>query len=317
MIIVTGGAGFIGSNVIKYLNDQGILDILLVDNLSNPNKFQNIMDLEFRGFMDPIELLKNLPSILNQKVTAFIHMGACSSTQEKDLVYLLKNNFEYTKKCFHECQNYKIPFIYASSASVYGNGINGFKEDQSLTSKPMNGYALSKSLFDRYLLGQSAFAVSKYYGLRFFNVYGAREQHKLNMKSPVSNFYEQLKNNGIITLFSGSGRFSDQRIRRDFVHVGDCVQVIMNCINGSATSGIYNVGSGYGSSFTMVATELIEQLGFGDISYVDFPDHLKNGYQSYTKADLTKVLEHGLIFKTTSLRDGISKFLSEITSDYE
>lgn len=307
MILLTGCAGFIGSNVLSYYNLKNE-DVVGIDNLKNGRKIFNINDLRLYDYYDrdDIELALN-----KYNFDAVIHMGACSFTTEWDGQYLMKNNFQYSKRLYEFCKERSTPFVYASSASVYGDGSRGFVEDIA-AELPINAYAYSKNLFDQYLHSISS-TDEKVYGLRFFNVYGPREQHKNGMTSPVYNFWRQFKNSGEIQLFDGYGSFSAKQIARDFVFVSDCVDVIDYMVSSLAPSGVYNVGTGTSRSFFDVAVSVakhFEKTNYLDkIRMVEFPEHLKGGYQPFTQADLCKLRGVGYDRNFISLENGVAEYL--------
>jgi ADP-L-glycero-D-manno-heptose 6-epimerase len=318
MIIVTGGAGFIGSNLINYLNQQSEQDILLVDNLRNGRKIHNISNLKIADYIDKDDFLTNMNDIFkNREVRAVFHLGACSATSEWDGKYLMKNNYEYTKHIFEHCQINKTLFVYASSASVYGLGERGFS-DMSNAYKPINAYAYSKLLFDQYISLNSTKLVSPALGLRFFNVYGQREAHKDTMSSPIHKFYNQLLKSGSCTLFGENDGVKAGEQMRDFVSVDDCVKVcdwILHNIKDSKYSGAYNLGTGSPRSFKSVAEILFDKLKQEIkkpiLKFIPFPDKFKGSYQSYTCADLSKLRKLGYQDDFLTLEAGIAKFLDK------
>ena len=217
MIVVTGGAGFIGSNILKGLNDAGEKNILVVDNLSNAQKHLNLNRLSFNDYIDKDDFLLNIGKFKNLKT--IFHQGACSSTIEQDGKYMMSNNYEYSKILLNYCLEHKIDFLYASSAAVYGNGGNGFTEE-SKAEYPMNVYGFSKFAFDNYVRRVLPKAETQILGLRYFNVYGPQENHKGRMASVAFHLFNQLHDSGKMRLFEGSKEF-----RRDFIHVADAVKI--------------------------------------------------------------------------------------------
>ncbi len=292
MIIVTGGAGFIGSSLVRGLNEKGYEDILIADNLKKSEKHLNLNRLKFRDFMQK----EDLPLFLNKlgKIDAFFHQGACSDTMENDGVYMIKNNYEYSKELFSFCAEKNIKFIYASSASVYGNGENGFSEKPECE-YPLNVYAFSKYLFDRYVRINSGRTDNQVTGLRYFNVYGPQENHKNRMASVFYHFYNQAKKTGVINVFEGSRDFI-----RDFISAGDVVKVNIHFLENNI-SGIFNCGTGKSRSFFEVAEAVKAQFDNSGscnsdavmIEEVEFPASLKGKYQKYTCADLSDLREKG------------------------
>jgi ADP-L-glycero-D-manno-heptose 6-epimerase len=307
MVVVTGGAGFIGSNLVRGLNAKGENDILIVDNLGSGIKHRNMNALDFVDYCDKKTFLDKLPKMKNIK--AIFHQGACSATTERDGVYMMENNFEYSKKLFEYCQKANIPFIYASSASVYGNGDDGFVEEP-LAEYPLNVYAFSKWQFDRWLrskLSKSSGVPMSYnsqvVGLRYFNVYGPQENHKERMASVVWQFHKQISENKELKLFEGSETFL-----RDFIHVKDVVNVNLFFYENPEKSGIFNVGTGDARSFFDIA-KIVKTLHSGsEINTIPFPKDLEGKYQAYTCADLANLRAAGYGCDFTSLEKGVEEY---------
>jgi ADP-L-glycero-D-manno-heptose 6-epimerase len=308
MIIVTGGAGFIGSNLVKGLNELGHKDILVVDNLANAAKHLNLNGVYISDFLDKQDFLKALPTFNN--VEAIFHQGACSSTTETDGEYMMRNNYQFSKALFHHCLDHKIPFYYASSASVYGNGDNGFAEKRECE-YPLNVYAFSKFMFDQYVLRhlQSGQVSSPVVGLRYFNVYGYQENHKGSMASVIFHFFNQLREGRTMRLFEGSEDF-----RRDFIFVEDVVRVNLHFFQHLQT-GIYNCGTGEARSFLDIA-QVIQQIESEptEIEFIPFPDHLKGKYQTYTQANLQALRNAGYSRPFISLEDGVTRYYQRLRS---
>lgn len=305
MIIVTGGAGMIGSNLVKQLNSNGYENILVVDNLKSGRKFKNLVDLKFDDFYDKFEFYENLDNLKN--IEAVFHLGACSDTTNWDGQYLLKNNYECSKNLYLWCQKNSIPFIYASSASVYGKN-NNFKECLK-NENPLNMYAYSKFLFDQFVRKNLMKSNAQVVGLRYFNVYGPNEQHKNKMASTVFHFNNQIKINNKAKLFKGNDIYANGEQTRDFVYVKDCAKINIWFLNNPQFSGIYNVGTGKSESFNSVANFIIQWHKKGEISYVDFPENLTEVYQSYTKANLSSLQSINCPLKFTNLQEGINDYL--------
>jgi ADP-L-glycero-D-manno-heptose 6-epimerase len=305
MYIVTGGAGFIGSNLVRMLNKQGIDDILIVDNLGHSQKYLNLNRLKFADYLDKEEFLKKVHKM--DKVKAILHQGACSATTETDANYLIRNNYEYSKELLHYCLNNEVDFIYASSASVYGNGDNGFTE-QPECEYPLNGYAFSKFIFDNYV--RRIYSAEKYTtqvaGLRYFNVYGYQENHKGSMASVPFHFFNQAEEGEEIKVFDGSENFL-----RDFIIVDDVAKVVQFLLE-SKISGIYNCGTGVERSFQEMAEIFVRLHGKCRIKTIPFPEHLKGKYQAFTKADLTNLRKAGYNQEFTSLEEGIATYLEQL-----
>ena len=313
MIIVTGGAGFIGSNLIKALNKKGKADILLVDDLTDGVKFRNLVDCQVMDYLDKDDFLQLVKQEkdFGAEIEAVFHQGACSTTTEWDGRYMMENNYTYSKELLHYCLKLRVPFIYASSAAVYGSGKN-FKETKA-NEMPVNVYGYSKYLFDEYvrriaITPESQVPESQVVGLRYFNVYGPREQHKGSMASVVWHLNQQLKATGKVRLFAGSGGYAEGEQRRDFIHVDDVVNVNLWLLE-SGCCGIVNVGTGVSRPFNDVAKAVIAWHDKGEIEYIEFPEHLKGSYQSYTEADLNSLREMGYKDDFLSVEDGVKQYL--------
>lgn len=300
MIIVTGGAGFIGSNLVKALNEQGRTDIIVVDDLTDGTKFVNIADCEIADYLDKDSFLDSLDSngLLSGRTDIVFHQGACSSTTEWNGRLMMAMNYDYSKRLLHACLDNDIPLVYASSASVYGAG-DIFKEERQYE-RPLNLYAYSKFLFDQYVRARLPEAKSQIVGLRYFNVYGPREQHKAGMASVAYHFYRQLRNGEDIKLFEGSDGYGPGEQRRDFVYVDDVVDVNVWFMQNRHVSGIFNVGAGRSQTFNDVANAVKTYCGNGNVEYISFPDKLRGRYQSFTQADiaLLRSAGYGREFKT-------------------
>ena len=290
MIIVTGGAGFIGSNIVKELNNRGRSDILIVDNLGSSEKYKNLIGLHYLDYCYKEDFFENI-DYYAEDVEAVFHEGACSDTMEYDVNYMMRNNYETSKALLDFCDDKGVPFIYASSASTYADGHNGFTEGDKCEGA-LNPYAFSKLVFDRYVRRVLPIVKNKVIGLRYFNVYGPQEAHKGKMTSIFYQLYNQIKQTGSAKLFKGTGGYGDGEQRRDFVYVKDVVKVNLHCLDNDVANGIYNCGTGKAHTYNEAAQAVINALGTGKIEYRDFPEGLKGKYQSFTKADTN------LLFKT-------------------
>ncbi|MBN6709724.1 ADP-glyceromanno-heptose 6-epimerase [Haemophilus haemoglobinophilus] len=307
MIIVTGGAGLIGSNIVKALNDMGHRDILVVDNLTDGTKFVNLVDLDIADYCDKEDFIASIVAGDDfGDIDAIFHQGACSATTEWNGKYLMQNNYEYSKELLHYCLERKIPFFYASSAATYGDKTD-FIEGREFEG-PLNVYGYSKFLFDEYVRQILPEAHSPVCGFKYFNVYGPREQHKGSMASVAFHLNNQMLKGENPKLFAGSEHFL-----RDFVYVGDVAKVnLWAWQNG--ISGIYNCGTGKAESFEEVAKAVVKYHGKGEIETIPFPDHLKSRYQEYTQANLTKLREAGYQDEFKSVAEGVAEYMQWLNS---
>lgn len=309
MIIVTGGAGFIGSNLVYELNQRGESQILIVDNLTNAAKFKNLVGLKAVDYMDKQDFLEKVQAgkFNSANVRAIFHQGACSDTMEYNGKYMLQNNFEYSKQLLHFALNKKIQFIYASSASTYGNGLKGFKETPECE-HALNVYAFSKLFFDRYVQQLQGVSNRQIVGLKYFNVYGPQENHKGRMASVAYQFYNQLQESDTLKLFEGVDGYANGEQRRDFIYVKDVAKVNLFFLDNPQVSGIFNCGTGKAQSFNDVAKAVIKHLGRGKIEYIPFPEVLKGKYQSFTQADASKLLAAGYTGGFSDVATGVAEY---------
>ncbi len=309
MLIVTGGAGFIGSNLVKMLHDRGYDDIVVVDDLVDGHKFVNISDLPIADYLDKDEFLERLAEPRFVKgLKAVLHQGACSATTEWDGRYMMQNNYGYSQVLLRHCLEHNVQYIYASSAAVYGAS-ETFVEDPAFEN-PLNVYGYSKLQFDRYVRRVVPEPPSQVVGLRYFNVYGPREQHKGSMASVAFHFNNQLEAEGEVRLFEGSGGYGDGEQRRDFIYVDDACAVNIWFLEHPDVSGIYNTGTGRAQTFNDVANAVIGYHGRGRIRYIPFPDHLKGAYQSYTEADLGQLRATGCDVEFRPVEEGVPEYLA-------
>lgn len=309
MIIVTGGAGFIGSNIVKKLNERGVDDILVVDDLTDGRKCRNLQSLQFADYMDYEDFADLMAdgSFDCGPVDVIFHEGACSDTMNYDGRYMMKNNYEGSKDILHYCLERRIPLLYASSASTYGSGKNGFRE-VSDCEEALNPYAFSKLQFDRYVRRVLPYAQSQVAGFRYFNVFGPQENHKDRMASLIFQKYHELKEKGKITLFEGTAGYENGGQIRDFIYVNDVVKVLFYFWEYPELSGIYNCGTGTGHTFNEFVKGIIDYCGTGSIEYVPFPEILKGKYQSFTTADTTKLTDAGYDKGFTPLVDAVKEY---------
>ncbi len=314
MIIVTGGAGFIGSNLVKALNEQGRSDILVVDNLENGKKFINLADCDIADYLDKRDFLELVEEGEDLgEIEVIFHQGACSTTTEWDGRYMLDNNYEYSKALLDYALERAIPFIYASSASVYGDGSRGFSEQRD-NEFPLNVYAYSKFQFDQYVRQLLPEANSQVAGLRYFNVYGPREQHKGSMASVPFHLFNQLKQGENPKLFGAYDGYGPGEQKRDFIYVCDVVDVNLWLWQHPEVSGIYNCGTGRAQTFRELAQAVIDWYGKGEIEYIPFPDHLKGAYQSFTEADMTALRAAGYDRPFKTVQEGVPLYLDWLST---
>lgn len=320
--IVTGAAGFIGSRLVAGLNRAGITDILAVDNLENVDKVPNLAACEIEDYLDKREFLARLEAgQFDGGVEAILHQGACSDTMAPDGRYVMENNYRYSRSLLGWCQEEEVPLLYASSASVYGSGAAGFREERACEG-PLNVYAYSKFLFDqhvrRVLPGHGAQIV----GLRYFNVYGPNEAHKGRMASVALHAWRQLASEGRVKLFEGAAGYRDGEQRRDFIHVDDAVKVNLYFLEHRGRSGIFNCGTGRAQSFNELAAAVInaargtraepsELAAQKLIEYIPFPPQLAGRYQSFTEADLSQLRAAGYAGEFMDVASGVAAYVEE------
>ncbi len=326
MIIVTGGAGFIGSNLVHQLNAIGQTDILVVDNLAPaPNlsspKFLNLQAAQYADYMDKLDFLDSLIAgdFDDEPIQAILHQGACSNTLEDDGQYMMRNNFDYSKVLLHFAVEREIPFVYASTAAVYGASTS-FAVDLA-NERPLNVYGFSKLVFDNYVrrlfLASPQPPPSTVVGLRYFNVYGPREQHKGRMASVLHHFSKQLLETGVIRMFQGSGGFADGEQRRDFVFVDDLARInlffagLLPESPRQPVQAIVNAGTGQARTFKAVAEALMEVHHPGRIEFIPFPGDLRNRYQHFTEADVSGLRSAGYTDPFTTLEEGTRQTFRE------
>lgn len=322
MLIVTGGAGFIGSNLVHELNAHGITDILVVDNFANVRKFQNLHGARYVDYIDKREFRRAIAenALGGGRIEAILHQGACSNTLEEDGVYMMDNNFQYTKEVLTFAIRQNSPLIFASTAAVYGLSGRGHFTPTIENERPLNIYGYSKLVFDHYFRHKLALdeVPITAVGLRYFNVYGPREAHKGRMASVIHHFSKQIRETGRVRLFAGTGGYGDGEQRRDFVYVRDLARLNMFFAqigpyapkaSGTARKyrGVFNAGSGVSRSFNEVAKALMAVHGEVPIEYVPFPADLEGRYQHFTEADLSELRQSGCDVEMTPLERGIVK----------
>lgn len=320
MIIVTGAAGFIGSNLVRALNARGERDIVAVDNLRTAVKFRNLVGCDIADYFDKDEFLAKLPGL--PPVRAILHQGACSDTMESDGRYMLANNYRYSLALLEHAQAARIPFIYASSAAVYG-GSSQFVESPEHEA-PLNVYGYSKLLFDQIVRRRLEDSASQIVGLRYFNVYGPHETHKGRMASVAFHNWRQFLADGRVRLFGAWDGYGPGEQSRDFVYVDDVVSVILHCLDDPALRGVFNCGTGRAQPFndiarTVIATvremrgeppvDLPEMVASGLLEYIDFPDDLKGKYQSYTRCDPGRLRAAGYAAPFATVEEGVARYV--------
>jgi ADP-L-glycero-D-manno-heptose 6-epimerase len=328
-IVVTGAAGFIGANVVKALNARSGAPVLAVDNLARADKFRNLVDCEVADYLDKEEFLARLlDGEFEDDIAAILHQGACSDTMETDGRYMMRNNYRYSVALVEWCQENDVPFLYASSASVYGGG-SIFREERAFES-PLNIYGYSKFLFDQYVRRLLPERTAQIAGFRYFNVYGPREQHKGRMASVAWHFFNQYRADGRVRLFEGSGGFAAGEQKRDFVSVEDVVRVNLDFLDHPQRSGVFNLGSGKAATFNDVAAatinacraaagqgalSLAELVAAGTITYIPFPPALVGKYQSYTEADLTRLRAAGYRAPMLTVGEGVGRYVAALLAE--
>tara|TARA_R110002074_G_scaffold368348_1_gene542828 strand:- start:1507 stop:2445 length:939 start_codon:yes stop_codon:yes gene_type:complete len=308
MIVVTGGAGFIGCNIVKALNEMGRNDILVVDDLTDGQKFVNLVDLDIADYMDKDEFIGLIVSGEEMGIEAIFHEGACSSTTEWDGKYMMENNYDYSKDLLHYCIDGEIPFLYASSAATYGDTETFIEEKQY--EGPLNVYGYSKLQFDNYVRRLLPTIKSQVVGFRYFNVYGPHEQHKGSMASVAYHLNTQINEGANPKLFAGCDGFPDGGQKRDFIFVGDVCKTKLWFWNNPDKSGIFNLGTGRAEPFQAVADAVIKHHGKGQVEYIPFPDHLKGCYQSFTQADINKLRASGYDGEFKSVSEGVAEYMA-------
>ena len=329
MILVTGGAGFIGSNLVASLEQNGVEDIVICDQLGMEQKWRNISKRDLFDVISPKSLNDFIEENSSRIVTVF-HLGAISTTTEKNADLILENNFRVSCKLWSQCAKYRIPFIYASSAATYGDGSLGFNDIStrahlaSLT--PLNPYGWSKNLFDRWVAktigtGSAAQTPPQWAGLKFFNVYGPNEYHKQGQISVVLKNYREIKAGGPAILFrSHNSEYKDGEQSRDFIWVGDCINILIWLSKTRDVSGLFNVGTGISRSFNDMAKTIFDRLNLKpEIKFIDTPVTIREHYQYFTKANITRLRDAGYNKKFTSLEEGVSQYISnflETTDPY-
>lgn len=322
--VVTGGAGFIGSNIVKALNERGVTNIIVVDNLARADKFRNLVDCEIADYLDKQDFIERIQAgHFDGEIEAVLHQGACSDTMETDGRYMMENNYRYSLILLDWCQDQDVQFLYASSAATYG-GSSVFREERQYEA-PLNVYGYSKFLFDQVVRRRlAAEPSSQIVGFRYFNVYGPRETHKGRMASVAFHHFNQFRSEGKVRLFEGSHGYGDGEQRRDFVFVGDVTRVNLWFLDHPEKSGIFNLGSGRAQSFNDVALatvngcrglrgeaplSLAELRENGLLEYVPFPEALKGKYQAFTQGELDRLRNAGYREQMATVEEGVAEYV--------
>ena len=321
MIVVTGAAGFVGSNNVKALNERGVTDVIAVDNLARADKFRNLADCEIADYIDKRDFLEMIRARRMPRPDVVFHQGACSDTMETDGRYMLDNNYRYSLELLRWCQDQDVPLIYASSAAVYGAGpvFAEFREHE----RPLNIYGYSKFLFDQIVRRELGKLRAPVIGLRYFNVYGPREAHKGRMASVAFHHFNQFRADGRVRLFEGSHGFADGEQRRDFIYVDDVVRANLHFWN-RPMSGVYNLGTGRAQAFNDVGIAVVnalraeegkeplsldEAVKQGLIEYITFPESLRGKYQAHTQADLSQLRSAGYSEPFLDVERGTARYV--------
>ena len=331
-IIVTGAAGFIGSNIVKALNRRGETDIIAVDNLTNGHKFRNLADCDIAHYLDKHEFIRQVREhLVPHDIRAVFHQGACSNTMEHNGQYMMENNYQYSLDLLDWCQDERIPFLYASSAAVYGKG-TAFREERALE-KPLNVYGYSKFLFDQVVRRRIAQGLTaQVVGFRYFNVYGMREQHKGRMASVAYHHFNQYRSQGYVNLFGAYENYGNGEHSRDFVSVEDVAKVNLYFFDNFEKSGIFNLGTGRSQPFNDLAAATVNACRAAEgkpklslaklveqqlIRYIPFPEDLAGKYQSFTQADTEKLRAAGYADDFYTVEQGVERYVAWLLEQAE
>ena len=313
MILVTGAAGFIGSNIVSALNKKGHHNIIICDWIDHVSKKNNIKKLIYENLILPEDIFKYLNKKKN--IELIIHMGANSSTTETNFRLIYNINTRFTRNLWKWCTQNKVRFIYASSAATYGDGSKGFDDSENKIYEPLNIYGLSKYLFDRYAIKQDKNSICppQWVGLKFFNVYGPNEYHKGNMQSVVKHALDQYNNNGIVKLFkSYNDKFKNGQQTRDFIYIDDCISLINWFLDNKNVSGIFNCGTGIERTFEDLVNSMFKAINVPPkIEFIEMPDNVKHQYQYYTRANMENIKNRGYKNKALTLEEGVYEYVTK------
>lgn len=311
MIIVTGGAGFIGSCLVRELNNNGIYDILIVDRLRNASKWKNLLGKRFTRYIDKddFRIMFLNGEFDNEKIETIFHIGACSSTTETDCDYLFENNYNNSIDLAQFALTKNIRFIYASSAATYGDGSNGYSDNEFYGLMPLNPYGMTKHLFDLWVIQNGFDKILT--GLKFFNVFGPNEYHKDDMASMVYKSFLQIKEKGYVKLFkSNTSEYPDGGQMRDFVYVKDVTKILIDIYNNKAFSGIYNIGTGNARNWNDLVKAVFNAMNLEpEIEYIDMPEQLSKQYQNFTEADMSKLKSSNPLLSFMELEESVEDYV--------
>jgi ADP-L-glycero-D-manno-heptose 6-epimerase len=312
MMVVTGGAGFIGSAIVWKLNKLGQNKIIIVDELGTDDKWKNLVPLKYEDFIHKDDFISMIiDRDISFEITAIIHMGANSSTTEKDADHLFSNNYLYTQELAKYCLEKNVRFIYASSAATYGDGSLGFDDDENKleTLRPLNMYGYSKQMFDLWAKRSGSF--DKIVGLKYFNVYGPNEYHKWDMRSVVHKAFEQIRDTRKVKLFKSlNPKYNDGEQLRDFIYIRDAVDMTLFFLDKPNINGLFNLGIGKSRTWNDLVTSIFKALNKPvNIEYIDLPEHLREKYQYFTEANMNKIKKAGYNLSISSLEDGVSDYV--------
>jgi ADP-L-glycero-D-manno-heptose 6-epimerase len=312
MIVITGGAGFIGSAFLSKLNQENASDVLIVDELGTSDKWKNLVGKHFIDYLHKDKFITTLEAGQLPKTEAIVHLGANSSTTEHDVEYLMENNYRYTRRLAEWSLKNNVRFIYASSAATYGGGEYGFSdesEEKTRKLRPLNAYGYSKQLFDVWAMQNNL--INKLAGIKFFNVFGPNEYHKDDMKSLVCKAYYQIQRQGVVRLFkSYKPEYKDGEQVRDFIYVKDCNEIIWWLLNTHSVHGLFNLGTGKARSWNDLAKAIFTALNQPPkIDYIEMPESIRNAYQYRTEATMNKLYAAGCIHKFQTLEDSVKDYV--------